>query len=217
MKGTQGANKECEQPVCKDSNGVEQVNYYVSSAGVCTKCADYFKADDTKRDCAPGNLQNLGEGKSAAQFILQKDGTAKECTYAKPDATQTFKVNGVDYNIKCKDTVCDADLAETAVKRKIVKENGDCETCPDTKKTDPTDPKKCADVVCATKGWGPNKLAVCVDLQLELVNALPDGVTKANVQAAQKVYTDMLVDVKKSVDAMKALIESAIKVTWGLV
>lgn len=184
---------------------------------MCTKCDDYFLADDSKKDCKPGNLENLGAGKLAAQFILQKDGTAKECTYGKPDATKTFKVNGTDFNIECKDTVCDADLAETAVKRKIVKENGDCETCPDTKKTDANDPKLCVDVVCATKGWGPNKGAVCVDLQLELVNPLPEGVTKAIVQASQKDIANMLLEVKASVDAMKAATMSLIKVSWGLV
>lgn len=117
---TLGSNKKCAQPVCKDSDGKVQGNYYVHTDGTCKKCDDYFKADATARDCAPGNLENLGEGKKAAQFILQKDGTAKECTYAKPDATKTSKVNGVDFNIECKATVCDADVKETAVKRNIV-------------------------------------------------------------------------------------------------
>jgi hypothetical protein len=45
VKGTQGANKECEQPVCKDSDGKVKGNYYVNTSGECTVCKDYFKAD----------------------------------------------------------------------------------------------------------------------------------------------------------------------------
>lgn len=168
----------CKQPECAAGNE------YVTSAGVCTKCADYFKADDTKRGCAPGNLLNLGAGKLASQFVLQKDGTAKECTYGKPDATETASVDGATVKTTCKATVCDAEVAEGAVKRKIVKENGDCEDCPAEQKTDPEDNKKCAKVTCATEGWGPNKVAVCVDLSKELVRALPEGVTEAAVVTA---------------------------------
>jgi len=63
-KGTVGTSKLCEQPTCAKGNE------YVSTLGVCTACADYFLADDTKRACKPGNLLNLGAGKLAAQFIL---------------------------------------------------------------------------------------------------------------------------------------------------
>ena len=62
--GDIGTSKLCKQPTC------DAGNEYVNTDGVCTKCADYFKADSTKRECAPGNLENLGENKKAAQFIL---------------------------------------------------------------------------------------------------------------------------------------------------
>jgi len=58
------------------------------------------------------------------------DGTAKECTYGKPDASKTFLVDGTSYKIACKATVCEAALAQTAIKRQKVLENGDCEECP---------------------------------------------------------------------------------------
>jgi hypothetical protein len=55
------------------------------------------------------------------------------------------KVNGADFNTACKDTVCNADVAESAVKREIVELNGKCKTCPDKQKVDPEDKKKCVD------------------------------------------------------------------------
>lgn len=118
---------------------------------------------------------------------------------------------------ECKDTVCDADVAETAVKRKIVKEDGTCETCPDKKKTDPTDPKKCADVVCEKAGWGPNKVAVCVDLQGQLVDDLPAGVTESDVKAAQASLNTVLKEVAASMAALKAKMTATIKVAFGVV
>lgn len=159
---------------------------------------------------------NLGEGKKAAQFILQKDGTAKECSFAKPDATKTFKVNGVDFLTECKDTVCNAGIASTAVKREIVKENGDCETCADQLMTDSEDPKKCKEVVCEKAGWGPNKVAVCVNLQLETVNPLPEGVTKENIQAAQAELNTVLKEVAASMAALKASLTATMKLAFGL-
>lgn len=148
--------------------------------------------DDTKRDCKPGNLKNLGEGKKPEQFILQKDGTAKECEFAKPDASKIVTVNGVEYKTECKATVCNADVAETAVGREIVNKEGGCDKCPDKQKTDPKDDQKCAEVVCEKAGWGPNLEAVCVDLQLQTVDKLPEGVTKENIVAAQKKLNTML-------------------------
>lgn len=62
--GTVGTSRLCEQPTCAAGN------QYVSTLGVCTACPAYFLADDTKRACKPGNLENLGAGKLAAQFIL---------------------------------------------------------------------------------------------------------------------------------------------------
>lgn len=93
-------------------------------------------------------------------------------------------VNGTTFKTACKATVCEATLAATAIKRQKVLENGDCEDCPAKQKRSATDDKLCVDQVCATKGWGPNALAVCVDLSKEVVDALPAGVTTANIQTA---------------------------------
>lgn len=161
-------------------------------------------ADDTKRDCKPGELKNLGEGKKVEQFILQKDGTPKECEFAKPDASKTVKVNGVDFKTECKKTVCNADVAETAVKREIVNKEGGCDKCPDRQKTDPKDDQKCAEVVCEKAGWGPNLVAVCVDLQVDFVAGPPEGVTEAEVVEAQKKLNTLLAEVAANMKALEA-------------
>jgi hypothetical protein len=215
-KGEVGTSQACEQPACKDSAGAAQGNYVVGKDGVCVACADYFLADATARACKPGNLENLGAGKLAAQFILQKDGTAKECEYAKPDATKTASVNGASVLTECKATVCDAGAAEAAILREKVLLNGDCETCPAKQKRDPEDPKACVVQVCETKGWGPNLLAVCVDLAKTRVDPLPEGVTDANITDAQAKLDTMLKEVAKSVEALQGTMTSLVKLAFGL-
>ena len=117
---------------------------------------------------------------------------------------------------ECKATECDADVAETAVKRKIVKADGTCETCPDKKKTDPEDNKKCADVVCEKAGWGPSKLAVCVDLQTNRIDDLPDGVEDTDIIDAQKTLNTILEEVDVSLKALGAKMKATIKVAFGI-
>lgn len=212
--------KVCEQPLCK-SGDTEQVNYVVKTDGTCEKCADYFKAGKDKRSCVPGALT---DAQPKTQWILQKDGTAKECEYAKPDATKEETVNDIKVNVACKDTVCEADAATDAILRKKIAKNGDCETCGDYEKRDPADAKACIKQTCATAGFVPDLVAKCVDPQDTFIVALPatpEGKTeaefKADIKKARDDINKMLLEVKASMAALTKAMTAQIKVAFGLV